>query len=261
MRRHDYFEVLFLDSGEFSWQIQDKFLSMAKGDLCVVSSTLYHRPIIKRSSSPVKAVVLYFLPDLIRGHDSSGADMEYLMPFLIQDAGFPHIVPSRSEVPAQVLDFVERIHRESPPTSERSRLCIKTYLKMILVLLVNHYASYPGTSDAFSRKQRKIEHLRPVFEYLEDHYNEPVSIQHAASIAGMSRSHFMRFFKQVTGQPFISYLNHFRIAKAQSLLAATDKSISEISQEVGFCDQSYFGAIFLKVARMTPLQYRHQATG
>jgi AraC-like DNA-binding protein len=68
----------------------------------------------------------------------------------------------------------------------------------------------------------------------------------------------MRLFKQVTGQPFVNYLNHFRIAKAQALLATTDLSVAEVSQEVGFCDQSYFGLIFRKLAQVTPLQYKRQ---
>jgi len=42
----------------------------------------------------------------------------------------------------------------------------------------------------------------------------------------------MRFFKHVTGQSFVTYLNHFRIAKAQVVLANTDRPIAEISQEV-----------------------------
>jgi AraC-like DNA-binding protein len=52
------------------------------------------------------------------------------------------------------------------------------------------------------------------------------------------------------------YLNHFRIAKAQALLATTDKSISEIGEEVGFCDQSYFGLVFRRLVHLTPRDYR-----
>jgi AraC-like DNA-binding protein len=72
----------------------------------------------------------------------------------------------------------------------------------------------------------------------------------------MSKSHFMRFFKQVTGQPFISHLNQFRIAKAQRLLTATDRSIADIGHEVGFCNQSYFGLVFRKVTSLCPREYQ-----
>jgi AraC-like DNA-binding protein len=68
----------------------------------------------------------------------------------------------------------------------------------------------------------------------------------------------MYFFKRVTGQSFLAYLNRFRIAKAQSLLASTDSPISAVSQQIGFCDQSHFGVVFRKLVGMTPLAYRRR---
>ena len=65
-------------------------------------------------------------------------------------------------------------------------------------------------------------------------------MQEAARICGMSESHFMSFFKRATGQSFMAYLNHCRIERAQALLVLSEKSVSDISQEMGFCDQSYF---------------------
>jgi AraC-like DNA-binding protein len=72
----------------------------------------------------------------------------------------------------------------------------------------------------------------------------------------MSKAHFMRSFKQVTGHSFDTYLNHFRIAKAQVLLASTDKPISEVGRDVGFGDQSYFGLVFRRLIQVTPREYR-----
>jgi hypothetical protein len=49
-----------------------------------------------------------------------------------------------------------------------------------------------------------------------------------------------------------------RIERAQALLANTDDSMASISQEMGFCDQSYFGAVFRRVVGMTPATYRRR---
>ncbi|MGD1081438.1 MAG: AraC family transcriptional regulator [Candidatus Sulfotelmatobacter sp.] len=62
----------------------------------------------------------------------------------------------------------------------------------------------------------------------------------------------------MTGQSFVNYVRHFRISKAQEILASTDKSISDVSQQTGFCDQSYFGTVFRALAKMTPLTYRRR---
>jgi AraC-like DNA-binding protein len=252
--RHDYFELAYLCRGAASLEIQDRSLPLQEGDLAVVGSTLYHR-FECSSNPPVTLAVLFFQPDLVRA-DGGPDNAEYLTPFLLQDPHFPHVVGAGTSIPGQVFDLMQRIRGELPAGTPRARLAVKTYLKMILILLVNQYASYAGTVDTFRRQQRALERLRPLFQHLEKHFDEPTQVQEAARICGMSESHFMSFFKRATGQSFMAYLNHCRIERAQALLAMTDKSVSEISQEMGFCDQSYFGTVFRKLVGMTPAGYR-----
>jgi hypothetical protein len=57
----------------------------------------------------------------------------------------------------------------------------------------------------------------------------------------------------------VTYFNHFRIERAQALLAKTEESMASISQQVGFCDQSYFGTVFRRIVGMTPATYRRRA--
>ena len=56
----------------------------------------------------------------------------------------------------------------------------------------------------------------------------------------------------------MKYLNQHRIQRAQALLAKTDRSIADISLDTGFCDQSYFGAVFRRLAGITPAAYRRR---
>ena len=261
MNRHDYFELFYLQQGDLVCRVQEREFPMRSGDLAVISSTHYHTmqwPEKEKNVGQIKAATLYFLPELIRATDATGEDAEYLMPFLMQGANFPHIIPGHTGIPTQVVDLIKRTHADLPAPTTRARLTVKTYLKMMLILLVNHYADHEGTVETFHRKQRAIEQLSPLFDFLETHYREPVSVTTAAGVLHMSESHFMRLFKQVTGQSFIGYLNHFRVAKAELLLVTTDLSVSEVSQAVGFCDQSYFGLVFRSLVKMTPLQYKRQ---
>lgn len=252
--RHEYFELAYLCSGAASLEIQDRSIPLHEGDLAVVGSTLYHR-FECRSPRPFTLAVLFFQPDLIRaGGGPENAD--YLTPFLLQDSQFPHVVPAETAVPRQAFDLIQRIRAELPAKSALARLSVKTYLKMILILLVNQYSSYAGTVETFQRRQRALERLRPLFDHLEKHYGEPLQVQGAARICAMSESHFMSFFKRSTGQSFMAYLNHRRIERAQVLLVSSERSMSDISQETGFCDQSYFGTVFRRLVGMTPAAYR-----
>ncbi len=256
MNRHGYFEILFLCSGSANCHIQDRLLPFNEGDLAIIGSTLYHR-IECASSSPVTLAALFFEPDLIRC-DGASDSAEYLTPFLLQDEDFPHIVPAETGVPRQVLDLMLRIRSEIPASSPRSRLALRTCLKMLLMLLVNQYAPYAGTVEIFQRQQQDLERLRPLFRYLGEHCANAIQVREASRVCGMSESHFMCFFKRVTGLSFVTYCNHFRIERAQALLAKTDESMAGISQQVGFCDQSYFGTVFRRIVGMTPATYRRR---
>ncbi len=257
MNRHSYFEVLYLCSGSALCHIQDRLIPMRVGDVAVIGSTLYHR-IECRSSSPLTIAALFFEPEMIRC-DGGSDSMEYLTPFLLQDASFPHIIPSESGIPRQVLEMMLRIHaeRESAP---RTRLSLKTYLKMILAFLVNHYASYSGTAEVFHRQQRALDRIRPLFRFLEENCGTSIQIRQAARVCGMSESHFMSVFKEVTGLSFLKYLTQYRVERAQVKLTHTEESMKSICQDVGFCDQSYFGAVFRKIVGLTPAEYRRRFT-
>jgi AraC-like DNA-binding protein/mannose-6-phosphate isomerase-like protein (cupin superfamily) len=255
MNRHSYFEVLYLCSGSALFHIQDRLLPMRVGDLAVIGSTLYHR-IERRSSSPLTIAAAFFDPEMIRcGGGNDG--MEYLTPFLLQDASFPHIIPAETGIPRQVLEMMLRIHAERP-AAPKSRLSVKTYLKLILAWLVSYYESYSGTVEVFHRQERALDRIRPLFRFLEENCGGCIQIKEAARICGMSESHFMSVFKEVTGLSFLKYLNHYRVERAQAMLTHSDDSMKNICQEVGFCDQSYFGAVFRKVVGLTPAEYRRR---
>lgn len=258
MNFHDYFELLYLHSGELVCQCGERQYPMKEGSLLVMGASVPHR-LMLGSRAHVKAVALYFLPELIRAHDPTGDDVEYLMPFLVQGKGFPHVIPGKTGIPAQIFDLMQRAHTELPAQSQRARLSVRTYSKMMLVLLVNYYSRFRGLEPVFHHKQRDLERLLPLFEFIEQNYQEEISVDDAAATVHMSKSHFMRFFKQATGQPLIAHLNQFRVVKAQHLLSTTSKSVADVGQEVGFCNQSYFGLVFRRLTHVTPREYRNRA--
>jgi AraC-like DNA-binding protein len=207
----------------------------------------------------MKAAVLYFMPELLGGRDAtSGEEVEYLMPFLVQDETFSHVVPAATGIPEQILDLIVRTQRDLPAKTNRARLSVRTYLRMMLVLLVNYFSAWRGSEEIFERQQKGLDKLRPLFDYIDTSYGDPITVEDAAAVVHMSKSTFMRFFKEVTGQSFVGYLNRFRITKAELLLAQTDLTMLEVSQRVGFCDQSYFGLMFRTVLQMTPREYRQR---
>ncbi len=255
--RPDHLEVVVFESGDLGYEVEDRTCILHKNDIIVVGDRIHHRCLpVEASQREARSVVLSFLPQLVHSGAPAGDDVQYLMPFTMQSLSFPNVIPAQTGLSREVFDFIERIRRELPGATERSRLAIRTYLKMILLALVNHYSELGEAREALRRQQDNVRRVVPVLEHLERHYDGPIRVNDAARLCAMSACCFMNLFKEVTGQSFVAYLNRFRVTKAQSLLAGTDKAISEISLETGFCNQSYFGVIFRRVTGMTPLEYR-----
>lgn len=98
--------------------------------------------------------------------------------------------------------------------------------------------------------------LKPVLEYIDKHYMQPVTLEELARLTGMSPRYFCRFFNTFIHRTPIDYLNYYRIEVACSLLASTQLSVTETAYRCGFNDSSYFVKIFKKYKGVTPLQYR-----
>ena len=73
---------------------------------------------------------------------------------------------------------------------------------------------------------------------------------------GWSSSHFMRWFKKMTGDSFTSYVNDRRLAEAAEALRQTDDKILTIAQDAGFMNLSNFNRQFKKRYGVTPREYR-----
>jgi AraC-like DNA-binding protein len=256
LTRHDYCELLYVCSGEAQYEVKNKQFLLRPSDLMIVSDSLYHR-LSKVVTAPFKALVLYFLPDVLRADDLSRDHEFYLSSFRLQREGFPHMIQTETGVPEQVLRLMVKIRALLPAETESAQLVVRTYLEMILVLVMDHDKDQLALANPMNRTHKSLERMQPIFDFIDENYAKPIQLSTASAIAGMSKPHFMRSFKRATGQSFDTYLNRFRIAKSQVLLATTNMSISSIGQEVGFADQSYFGLMFRRLVRVSPRQYRN----
>lgn len=107
-----------------------------------------------------------------------------------------------------------------------------------------------------SKKKSLANKLNIVFDYLEHHYTENISLEDAAAAAGFSKFYFSKLFKQCTGQTFYDYLSSRRIRTAEQLLIMHNLPITDIALQSGFCSISSFNRTFKHLKRCTPSEYR-----
>lgn len=103
--------------------------------------------------------------------------------------------------------------------------------------------------------------LMRVVEYVTTHYASPLSVADLAERAAVSESQLHREFSRRFGITPNQYIREVRIGVARHLLETEDLSMSEISIECGFYDQSHFSRQFKASTGLTPLQYRKRFSG
>ena len=92
--------------------------------------------------------------------------------------------------------------------------------------------------------------------YISEHCTEPIVIDQLASLAGFSRFHFARLFKQFTNISCYQYLIQKRVAYAERLLIRPGITITEAAMESGFNSLATFNRVFKTSKGCTPSEYR-----
>ncbi len=106
-------------------------------------------------------------------------------------------------------------------------------------------------------KQREyIEKFNTVFDYIEQHYMEDITLESTAAQIGFSKFHFSRLFGQFTDTSFYDYLCARRIKAAETLLLDPNLPITEIALLSGFASISTFNRVFKKFKECTPTEFK-----
>lgn len=95
-----------------------------------------------------------------------------------------------------------------------------------------------------------------MMQYVHEHYNEEINLDSLAHFMHLNKSYVSRFFKETVGMTFSSYLRHYRIEQAKKLLRTSELTITEIAEQVGYPELTYFSRIFKKETNLTPNEFK-----
>ena len=95
-----------------------------------------------------------------------------------------------------------------------------------------------------------------ITDYISNHFSENLTLEAVASLAGFSKYHFARLFKQYTNSSFYKFLNQKRIEYAKSLLLDPELAVTEVAAQSGFSSLSAFLRMFKQLNLCTPTEFR-----
>lgn len=95
-----------------------------------------------------------------------------------------------------------------------------------------------------------------IMNYINHHFAEEITVDKIAAELYLNKNYIAHVFKEKTGYSLIGYAIALRINRAKVLLTKTDKSITQVAEECGYDDFTYFSRQFKKSTSLTPSAYR-----
>jgi transcriptional regulator GlxA family with amidase domain len=95
-------------------------------------------------------------------------------------------------------------------------------------------------------------------EFIENNFNNKITVEYLASIFALSKRNLERRFKKATSNTVAEYIQRVKIEAAKMNLEKGTKNINEIMYGVGYADSKAFRNVFKKITGITPIEYRNK---
>lgn len=240
-RHDDVLELLYIMQGDGQYIVNGKAYLVQPGNLIICNAGVMHgeAPYLKHCAESYCLVLKdLYLPELLPNTLSKPSDTPVY--FFTED---------RAEVEHILLALYAQ-HAHSTEAYTVCNLLANALLNIIYAKIVSRQKT-----GALAQKNDE-EFIQSIIQFLDEHYQEPISLQELGKEFHISPSYLSHIFKTEIGLPPIKYLMNRKIGESQNLLMNTSLPISDISDSLGFNDSGHFSRTFKKYIGITPSEYR-----
>lgn len=255
---HAETEFVLVRTGTVRIQVGADWYNVKAGTAVMVNSEELHS-MVAPDDEPSECDAIVFHLDMLNSAGYDSIQHQFISPLLEKRVRFPRLIQPGTPWSDAILEQLGRLcslrYEERPAFEMR----IKASLYSVLSELYEH-ETLEG-QGGFSRfQEERLSRLKDVLTYIDQNLNQRLHLGDLASVAHMSKGHFCRFFRELTQQKPMHYINDRRIQMATNLLRDPNRSITSIALDLGFQDISYFIRVFKSFTKCTPLKYRRLLT-
>lgn len=132
---------------------------------------------------------------------------------------------------------------------------------LIFLGIIGHLCSNKIELKELLNKKKKFDQvkndkIKRVYEFTLNKFKTRIKIEETASLINLTANAFCKFFKQQTGQSYISFLNEIRINHACSLFLSSNLDVASVAFESGFNNLSNFNRQFIQKQKVSPKKYQ-----
>lgn len=242
-------EIIYIKKGEGQVQVGMDMTQAHAGDIYILPpGTLHGLKELPGHSMEYENII--FDVDFLGEGAVDTCAREYLVPFASGRLLLPGVLKPEHIGYEEVVDCLKDAEDLCEEKGKGYELGVKAAMLRLLYLLLRICPESPKPDPVDTERLKKVLHI------VEKEYMNHLSVEKMAESCGCSSSHFMRWFKKMTGVSFGAYLNERRLAIAAEMLRGTDEKIVTIAENAGFENLSNFNRQFKSRYGVTPRRYR-----
>ena len=247
---HPEIELIFLYKGSGKRQIGSNISYFTDGDLILIGSDLPHCGMTNENTKNDYEVVIQFSMDFLGSEFWKAPEMMQISALLEKaKSGIVYGEEVKKALKSKIDALTE--------ASSLSKL-------MILVEILDQlsqtqdYKILNASKYYLQTQKEDNDRISVIFNYVKDHFKEPITLETVAELSNMTVPSFCRYFKKITNKTFTQFVNEYRITHSLKLLAEQPMSITEVCFDSGFNNFSYFNKTFKEHTQKSPSQYRKE---
>ncbi len=245
---HKPIEIIMPLKNGYRMECNGKHFDLKEGDIIFIAPAVLHHLYAETGER------LIFQADTSLFNNVR--DFEYYMSLLhpallIKPDEFPEL---HEELKQLMLD-IQAEYLDNAPLREAS--IYSMLLRMFILISRENSLTIMNPADAAgNRQQEYLEKFTSICDYINSHCTEDLSLEETADLAGFSKFHFSRLFKDFTGVTFYKYVNLRRIKVAENLLLDPEINVTEVAVRSGFNSVSAFMRMFKQIKGCTPTEFK-----
>ena len=246
---HPEMELSMITSGQAHYSIDFQDYKVSEGDIICIQPNLLHSVKI-RPKEPLTSDSFVFHLNLLGNSPADICTRRYFTPITEGTLKLPQIISKENPMYSELKKHFELLTDCCRQKATGYELEIKALLFHLLCMIISSPQTHRTTPD-----NTHSERMKRIFNYLHDHYSEDISVEDAASLCGITPSHFMHYFKEKSGTTFTQYLNQYRLNQSAFRLRQGIPA-AEAAFACGFNNLPYFYKRFREYYRMTPREFQ-----
>lgn len=265
LHRHPIIQINYIVHGKLIHRINNISHTLVKGDIFVIPPYVPHQ-LSSLDGADFEVIELEFRPEFVFGREldnyhtiedgQSVFDFSYIEPFLVSECNVKPGINLSGKVQDEAETLLNSILKEYQTKKDSYLLAMKADLLKLLVIIGRAFREGLEVSPHKQFYDYHRDALTKALHYIDEHFNEPLTIEEISRLALLSQSYFSYLFKALTGQTFVEYLRNVRIKQAMEMLAKTNRRVVDICCDCGFNNVNHFNRTFKSVVGVTPTAYR-----